>query len=191
MPGEAHGDVQLRARVVRVGRNAVVTTIDAHDETERIVADGGLTSAALEPAGGPPVYERPLALDTPTPPRDTPAPEEFFGIRPVDVRTVELDVVDRVRNPWGILHGGAIAMLVDAGTTDVLGGDVETTATVLHFPSPGRVGPVSARVQELGERSDGEVLRVGVHDEGGGSRLLAVAIVTAGQASREPGRRGS
>ena len=44
-----------------------------------------------------------------------PPPLEFFGIRPHGPDAVALEITDRVRNPWGILHGGATAVLVDAG----------------------------------------------------------------------------
>ena len=102
-----------------------------------------------------------------------------------------LDVVDRVRNPWDILHGGAIAMLVDAGIALALGTDAEISSAVLHFLSPGRVGPVTARVEPLGARPDGCVSRIAVHDEGADGRLLSVAIVTASADRGQEGRRGS
>ena len=49
---------------------------------------------------------------------------------------------------------------------------------MLHFLAPNRVGPVRATARVLGQRPDGDVLRVEVRDEGA-DRTTAVAIVTS------------
>ena len=56
---------------------------------------------------------------------------------------VEIDLADRLRNPWGILHGGVVATLVDLAAEHATGGGC-TTDVVLHFLAPNRVGPVRA-----------------------------------------------
>jgi acyl-coenzyme A thioesterase PaaI-like protein len=48
---------------------------------------------------------------------------------------------------------------------------------ILHFLAPNRVGPVRAVAELLGARSDGELARIEVRDEGAG-RVTAVALVT-------------
>ena len=48
-----------------------------------------------------------------------------------------------LRNPWGILHGGVVATLVDLAAEHATGGG-HTTDVVLHFLAPNRVGPVRA-----------------------------------------------
>ena len=80
--------------------------------------------------------------------------------------SVGLEINDRVRNPWGILHGGATAVLVDAAATHTIGPDAATADVVLHFLRPGRVGPAIARTSILGRRRDGHLLRVEVVDAG-------------------------
>jgi uncharacterized protein (TIGR00369 family) len=174
------GPLALRADVLRAGRNAVVTGVSVRDAGagDRLVADGALTSAILVPDGGPPVYERPLVLTAP--PVDaatTPALPDYLGIEAVDDATLAIEVTDELRNPWGILHGGVTAALVDLAGRHATGG-AATTDTVLHFLAPGRVGPVTARVGTVGTRADGALVRVEVHDRGADDRLMAVAVAT-------------
>ena len=174
------GPLTLRADVLRAGRNSVVTSVTVHDAgaADRLVADGALTSAILQPDGGPPVYERPLLLTAPPmDPATTPALADYLGARPLDADTLAIDVTEQLRNPWGILHGGVTAALVDLAGRHATGGRA-TTDTVLHFLAPGRVGPVTARVVAVGTRADGALVRVEVRDEGADDRLMAVAVAT-------------
>jgi uncharacterized protein (TIGR00369 family) len=89
---------------------------------------------------------------------------------------VEIELAAELRNPWGILHGGVVATLVDLAAEHATGGGI-TTDVVLHFLAPNRVGPVRASARELGRRTDGRLLRVEVRDEGA-ARMTALAIVT-------------
>ncbi len=174
------GPLALRADVLRAGRNAVVTSVSIRDAgaDDRLVADGALTSAILVPDGGPPVYDRPLRLDAPTlDPAVTPKLADFLGTRAVADDALAIDVTEQLRNPWGILHGGATAALVDLAARHATGGRA-TTDTVLHFLAPGRVGPVTARVATVGARADGALVRVEVRDEGADGRLMAIAVAT-------------
>ena len=66
--------------------------------------------------------------------------------------------------------------LVDIAAEHATGG--VTTDVVLHFLAPNRVGPVRATARPLGARSDGEVCRVEVRDEGG-DRLTGLAVAVA------------
>ncbi len=177
---EHAGPLALDARVRRAGRNAVVTQVQIADSgaAGAIVADGVLTSAVLIPEGGPPDFGRPLVLESPEAPDPVTPLLEFFGVHPVDGTTVGLEIVDQVRNPWGILHGGATAVLVDAAAAHAVGGDAVTADVVLHFLRPGRVGPAIARASLLGVRRDGHLVRVEVVDAGAGDRVMAVAVAT-------------
>jgi uncharacterized protein (TIGR00369 family) len=124
------------------------------------------------------VYDRPLRLSAPVAdPATTPPLDRYLGIRTVDATALAVDVTDQLRNPWGILHGGVTAALVDLAARHATGG-VTTTDAVLHFLAPGRVGPVVARVLPVGERPDGALVRVEVRDLGAEDRLLASAVVT-------------
>lgn len=178
VPRVLEGGIVLRARVRRAGRNSVVTSIDARDDAaDALLADAVLTSAVLEPAGGPPDYDRPMVLAVPPAPEPLPDPNSFYGVRPA-AAGVELALTETVRNPWGILHGGVTTTLVESAVRHTLGG-ADLTSVVLHFLRPGRVGPVRTVAAWVGSRPDGELLRVEVRDLGAEGRTMAVAIVTA------------
>jgi uncharacterized protein (TIGR00369 family) len=172
------GPLRLDSRVLRRGRNSVVTEVQIHDEGSRdiLVASGVLTSAILVPENGPPRWERPVELGTLDGGNSVKPPvAEWLGVRAIDERTVEIDLADDLRNPWGILHGGVVASLVDLTAEHATGG--WTNDVVLHYLAPNRVGPVRAAARVLGRRADGDVVRVEVRDEGA-SRTTAVAIAT-------------
>jgi uncharacterized protein (TIGR00369 family) len=174
------GPLRLDARLLRRGRNNVVVSVEIRDEGTRdtLVASGILTSAILVPENGPPQWARPLVLDaTVGRAADLPPIPEWLGVRAVDDHAVEMDLAEELRNPWGILHGGVVATLVDLAAEHATDGGY-TTDVVLHFLAPNREGPVRATARPLGVRSDGTVSRVEVTDEGA-QRTTALAIVTS------------
>jgi acyl-coenzyme A thioesterase PaaI-like protein len=176
----ASGPLRLDSHVLRRGRSSVVTSVSIHDEgaAGTLLVTGVLTSSILVPEHGPPPWTRPVVLpalvddDAPAPPPI----REWLGISPVDESTVAIDLAAPLRNPWGILHGGVIAMLVDLATEHVTG--AMPADVVLHYLAPNRVGPVQATARVLGTRADGEVVRVEVRDVGA-DRVTAIGIVTA------------
>ena len=142
-----------------------------------LVMNGVLTSAILVPENGPPVWNRPLRLGYPDDDDVDYLPmERWLDHRIVAARAVEIDLRDTLRNPWGILHGGVVAALVDLAAEHATGGGI-TTDVVLHFLAPNRVGPVRATAAVLGSRSDGTVLRVEVRDVGHRDRVDAPSRV--------------
>jgi uncharacterized protein (TIGR00369 family) len=174
------GPLRLDSGVLRRGRNSVVTGVQIRDEGARdaLVASGVLTSAILVPENGPPQWSRPLTLqDHFAPARDLPAIPDWLGVRAAGADAVEIDLGDELRNPWGILHGGVVATLVDLAAEHATQGGW-TTDVVLHYLAPNRTGPVRATARLLGRRSDGNVLRIEVRDAGA-HRTTAVAIVTS------------
>jgi uncharacterized protein (TIGR00369 family) len=177
VPAEHRGPLALDGRVLRVGRNAVVTQVEIRD-ADTLIADGVLTSAVLEPAGGPPDFPRPMVLASPAAREPAVPLLEFFGVRPRGSDAVALEITETLRNPWGILHGGATAVLIDAAAAHAVGDDATTADVVLHFLRPGRVGPAVARAQVRGERRDGHVVRVEVVDAGADGRVMAVGVGT-------------
>ncbi len=179
-PAPHRGPLALDARVLRAGRKAVVTQVEIRDsgDGERLIADGVLTSAVLDPEGGPPDFPRPMVLQAPGGSAPILPLLEFFGIGARGTNEVALEITDRVKNPWGILHGGATAVLVDAAAVHAIGGDATTVDVVMHFLRPGRVGPAVARATVLGERADGHLVRVEVVDAGADDRVMVVAVAT-------------
>jgi len=173
------GPVHARARVLRVGRRSgVVTGIELRDEgnADALVGEAVLTSAALEPPEGMPLPTRPIAIDPGPPPEIEGTLRDALRIYDVDPpdgydAAVRLDVTDEVRNPWGIVHGGATALLVDA-VADAAQASALTEA-VVHFLHPGRVGPIEARARIVG-RHAGPMIRVDLVDAGA-DRHVALA----------------
>jgi uncharacterized protein (TIGR00369 family) len=173
------GPLRLDSRVLRRGRNSVVTEVVIRDEGahDTLVASGVLTSAILVPENGPPRWERPLELGTFDGAGGAKPPvAQWLGVRAVDGSTLEMDLAEDLRNPWGILHGGVVASLVDLTAEHATRGGW-TTDVVLHYLAPNRVGPVRAIARVLGRRADGDVVCVEVRDEGA-SRTTAFAIAT-------------
>ena len=186
---EHAGPIRIEAGVLRTGRNNVVTGVQLFDEGagDALIADGMLTSAILVPENGPPPWERPVRIAL-TPVVDPPGLHEWLAPRAPDDHTVEIDLADDLRNPWGILHGGVVATLADLATEQVTGGI--TTDMVLHFLAPNRTGPVRAEARPIATRADGTACRVEVRDTGA-DRTTAVAIATARPAdARPPTARG-
>jgi uncharacterized protein (TIGR00369 family) len=99
---------------------------------------------------------------------------------------VALDIVERIRNPWGILHGGAMTVLADTAARSAVAGTpaleptpgLVTSDLITHYLSPGRVGPVVAAARVLGRRGHEHLVRVTVRDHGAADRLLVEAVVT-------------
>lgn len=175
------GALALSARTLRVGRNAVITGVEVHDDaTGEVVASGVLTSSILTFEGGAPVGNRPFKLRMPD--ARPPAFPALLGLRPKSPTSVELELLPQLRNPWGILHGAAIGLVVDVASQHCVqeqtGNAAAMTDAAVHFLAPGRVGPIEATGTVVGRRPDGHLVRVELRDRGANDRLLTVAAVT-------------
>ena len=183
------GPLRFRADVLRRGRSSVVTALDVVDEGagDRPVAAATMTCAILDPGAMELDFVRPFSLAMPPPQPDPSRPEEFFCIEPGNGPVTRLHLEDRLRNPWGILHGGAVAMLADvaacraamahspaaSGPSGVAAAD-----TVLHYLRPAKVGPVEARCRVLGSRAGRTTVRIEIHDVGSDDRVVTFGSVT-------------
>jgi acyl-coenzyme A thioesterase PaaI-like protein len=181
------GPLRLHGRVLRRGRNQVVSALDIVDEGDgdRPVAEALMTCAVLDPGAMQLHFDRPFVAPMPPLVPGAPGPVEFFGIEPGTGPVTRLDLTDSIRNPWGILHGGGVAMLADVAACRAVeaqagpgrSGRVAAGDTVLHYLSPAKVGPVEARCQVLGGRPGRALVRVAIHDVGAGDRMVAVGSV--------------
>ncbi len=183
------GPLRLHGRILRRGRNSVVSGLDVVDEGDgdRPVAAAVMTCAVLDPGDRDLSFRRPFSVPMPAPRPDPPAPEEFFCVEPSAGPVTTLRLADHLRNPWGILHGGAVATLaevaacrsVEAHRRAAGGPDLPSAAadTVLHYLRPVRVGPVEARCQVLGGGPGRNLVRVAVHDLGQDGRLTTLGSV--------------
>ena len=198
------GPLVIDVRVLRRGRSSVVTRGDVASEAGDAVATFWLTCAVLTPEGGPPSFERPVArLEriVPDEPIFRAPPAQFFGLEAGD-RPGEVLLLPqpRLRNPWGIIHGGATAVALDTAarglvtdTTDPgAATDAIVTDLVVHYLSPGRVGPLVARATAVDDGPvsgrDDRLVRVEVHDIGADDRPVALAMTTVRRLDRSAGR---
>jgi uncharacterized protein (TIGR00369 family) len=188
------GPLRVHGRVLRRGRNSVVAALEVVDEgrDEGLVAASLGTFAVLDPGDMNVEFERPAVVAMPPPTDDLPPPEEFFRIEPGTGPTTRLELADHLRNPWGILHGGAAAMLADVAACRAAAAELSGAAgsgpspaveelaaadTALHYLRPARVGPVEARCRVFGGPPGRTLVRVAVHDLGADDRLVALGSV--------------
>jgi uncharacterized protein (TIGR00369 family) len=180
------GPLRVDAAVLRAGATTAVSSFTLHDEgTGQIVGGGTCTGRPF-----PFEFDRKL-LDVPIGVRRAQAPAAsgtaesmaaFLGLRIAEGGAVEVDVDDWLRNPWGILHGGVTACLVDvsaeAAGIAALGRPARVADTTIRFLAPGRVGPARAIPRVLSTGDGTALVEVKVTDAGAGGRLLAVASAT-------------
>ncbi|HEY6532116.1 MAG TPA: hotdog domain-containing protein [Acidimicrobiales bacterium] len=184
------GAVSLRAEVLHTGRSAAVARVVTTDAAGVEIATGFLTCAVVAPEGGPPDIDRPVRMTTAAltdDPGEAPRLEEFFGLEPGTAPGEgHLAITPVRRNPWGILYGGGIAVLLEATATSAVSGlPVGTpspghvvTDLVIHYLSPGRVGPVVATAERLGRHGRDELVKLEVRDTGADDRPLVTAVTT-------------
>jgi hypothetical protein len=100
---------------------------------------------------------------------------ERIGLRVADARggVVEADLVDYVRNTFGALQGGIVAVLAEAAMLEASGGG-SLSALAVRYRTLGRVGPFRTRVERL-DGPLGEVLRAALYDQGAQGAVVAVA----------------
>ncbi len=191
-PGHT-GPLEVDGRVVRAGRRSATADVRVRDEGGGgvLVATAEVTCAVLDPGSLDLDLARPVVFDAPPADPGGMAPEAFFCISPGGNGSAVLEVADHLRNPWGILHGGAVAALADAAATRAAVaagavGPVVARDAEVHYLRPVRVGPVVARATVLGERVDGWVVEVTLRDTGVDDRVVATAVLTVGGLSSRP-----
>lgn len=190
-PRTVRGPLTVTARRLRRGRTSVVARVHVADPDGATVATAWMTSSILVPEGGPPPVPRPLRphrAPTVADPLYASTPGVFFALDAGDhPGEVCIDAPPRLRNPWGIVHGGALAVAVDAAARSIVahptGTDTDpdrlvVSDLVVHYLSPGRVGPIVARGELVGSRHEDHLVRVAVADRGADDRPLVLAVAT-------------
>jgi len=121
---------------------------------------------------------------------------KFLGLQLGEVRTgeasIHLDIRDELRQNQGVVHGGAIASLIDTASafavlTQInLDERVTTTDLTIHYLRPATTGRIAAtaRIVRGGRRLF--VLTVDVHDEAGA--LIATAVTTYIKIDNKPSK---
>ncbi len=107
------------------------------------------------------------------------------GLQILDDRAgiVEIKMSDYVRNSFGAIQGGIVALLADiagqCAARAATGQPLITKDLTIHYLSQGKVGPFQTRARLLRKTSDTALTRVEVVDRGANDRLLMVGMNTA------------
>jgi len=184
------GPLVFDTQVLRRGRSSVVTRVEVTNISGHGVASSWMTCAILTPEDGPPPFIRPiprLERAEPTEPIYANSPSQFFNLTAGEQPgVISLEVEQRLRNPWGILHGGSSSVALDTAARSLIAGrptvddtpGIIVTDLAMHFLSPGRVGPVVAVATSNGKRGNEHLVRVEVRDLGADNRLMVLGMAT-------------
>ncbi len=100
-----------------------------------------------------------------------------------DAGAVELNMSDYVRNSFGALQGGMVALMADVAgqyaARAVADQPVVTADLAIHYLSQGKAGPFYTRTKVLRMTGDSVLTRVEILDRGANDLLMAVAANTA------------
>jgi len=120
----------------------------------------------------------------------------FLGLQLGEVRTgeasIHLDIRDELRQNQGVVHGGAIASLIDTASafavlTQInLDERVTTTDLTIHYLRPATNGRIAATARTVRGGRRLFVLTVDVHDEAGA--LIATAVTTYIKIDNKPSK---
>jgi uncharacterized protein (TIGR00369 family) len=179
------GRVRIVGRAVRAGSTTVVCDLDLFDDgSGDRVGVGSITSHALVTATPPSkdLWPRGQVVG-----RDDPdgGPQgslaELLDLRVDGGGAVEIPVGDAVRNPWGILHGGVVAV----GAEEAVLRHPEAAGRaplgmLVRYLAPTRIGPARFVPELIGATADAAVFRVRSSDIGADGRVTGVTTVTLG-----------
>ncbi len=177
------GPIRIDAEVLRAGATTAVSAFTVTDESTGLVVGGGTCTGRPFPFEfDRALLEVPIGVrrrHAPTEPVNAESLQQYLGFRVAEGGAVEVDIDGWLRNPWGILHGGVTACLVDvsaeAAGAAALGRSVRVSDTTVRFLAPGRVGPARAVPRVLSTADGSALIEVKVTDAGADGRLLAVA----------------
>jgi uncharacterized protein (TIGR00369 family) len=179
------GPLRVDGEVLRAGATTAVAAFTLHDEgTDRLVGGGTCTGRPFPFAFDRTVLEVPVGTvrrhGEGTRPEGT-ALVRHLGLRVGEDATVEVDATDGLRNPWGILHGGVTACLVDvaadAAGSAALHRPVRVERQLIRYLAPVRTGPARAEPTVLAVDAGRALVEVRVVDAGAADRLAAVATL--------------
>jgi uncharacterized protein (TIGR00369 family) len=110
---------------------------------------------------------------------------EEIGARILDEAggVVELVMSDYVRNSFGALQGGILAILADVSgqhaARSVTGRPMVTSDLEIHYLSQGKIGPFKTGARVVRVTHETVLIRIEIRDGGAGDRILGVAMNTS------------
>jgi uncharacterized protein (TIGR00369 family) len=181
------GPLRVDVDLLRAGATTAVTAFSLHDEgNDRQVGGGTATGRPFPFEFDRSVLEIPIgrefrAADDRGPLGGDPIATRL-GFRIGEDGSVEVDLAAWLRNPWGILHGGVTACLIDlagevAGSA-ALGRGVRVTSEMVRYLAPAKVGPVRGVPRVLAVDDGRALVEVRVIDEGADGRIVAIGTIT-------------
>ncbi len=183
------GPLRIEVAVLRAGETTAVSSFSLHDDGQGHTIGGGTATGRPFPFK----FDRahlPQRLGERLDHSQGHKPTGRHLIRDLGLRvgedgSVEVDLEDWLRNPWGILHGGVTACMIDvAGDVTgsaTLGGPVQPLGEMVRYLAPGRVGPVIAIPTVLSVDDARALIDVRVVDAGADRRLLAIGTVAVSE----------
>lgn len=99
--------------------------------------------------------------------------EAYFGID-LEADELQIDITERTRNPWGILHGGLTGLLVEQAARRA--GVVEPCDFVTRYLRAVKEGPGVIRVAETVDRGEQRLVRVELIDAGTGTVAVVATV---------------
>jgi uncharacterized protein (TIGR00369 family) len=181
------GPLRIEVEVLRAGATTVVAAFSLHDEGGGRAVGGGTATSRPFPFS----FERSRLQfgigEVFSPEKNETTPHlkiaTQLGFEQGEDGSVDVAIDDRLRNPWGILHGGVTACLVEAAGelagSAAMGAPVRVTNELVRYLAPGRVGPVRGEPRVLALEDGRALVEVRVVDEGADRRLIALGSVTA------------
>lgn len=188
-PCPPDGELEAECRLVRAGRNNVVSEVTVTSPVVGDVARAFVTFTRLPRRDDTPAAS-PLKRVNLTEPRDVEAPR-----RPIDDACgfrfeqgsagpyVEFDHRPFVQNSVRAIQGGVVALSLERAAAWAaelaLGAPCRSTDLHLHYLALGSAGPFQARAKVLRVEAERVTSRVALHDTGNDDRLLALGVATA------------
>jgi uncharacterized protein (TIGR00369 family) len=203
----SYGAASAAGRVIRSGRNTATVSAELFQGPETVVqpeysiGSAMITYSKIEgvKADFGAAFKRGRHVDFKLPDGNSGFKRHLIeqtGLQLADKRpgVVALNMTEYVRNSFGSLQGGMIAMLADiagqSAARDATGRRLITVDLILHYLSPGRVGPFETVTRVLRSNGASALSRVEVKDAGDDQRIIAVAMNTAVLAGGTPKENG-
>jgi uncharacterized protein (TIGR00369 family) len=188
------GTIVASGRVIRAGQSINVIDVDISEESSSSTHPGTSIGCAIMTFSRLPRRKDTIEVEADSVNGITFAVEgaglsrrylDEVGLRILDdtAGIVEIKMTDYVRNSFGAIQGGIVALLADiagqCAARAATGQPLITKDLTIHYLSQGKVGPFQARARMLRQTNDTAMTRVEVVDRGANDRLLMVGMNTA------------
>ncbi len=188
------GTVVASGRVIRAGRSINIIDVDISEESSGATHPSTSIGCAIMTFSRLPRRKDTIEVEADSVSGVTFAVEgsglsmrylDEVGLQILDdtAGIVEIKMTDYVRNSFGAIQGGIVALLADiagqCAARAATGQPLITKDMTIHYLSQGKVGPFLTRARMLRKTNDTALTRVEVVDRGANDRLLMVGMNTA------------